>query len=101
MSWDGFTPVHAAAAYGHAAVLHMLLTFGGDPKLATPSGVRVPPRIRVAPSLSLPLTAHACIYCAAQESALPRMPRLPLSAVRGRPQVCDHAVNALSSATPA
>ena len=40
VSWDGFTPVHAAAAYGHAAVLHMLLTFGGDPKLATPSGVR-------------------------------------------------------------
>ena len=40
VSWDGFTPIHAAAAYGHAAVLHLLLTFGGDAKLATPSGVR-------------------------------------------------------------
>ena len=56
MSWDGFTPVHAAAAYGHAAVLHMLLTFGGDPKRATPSGVRVPPScVRLAPPLPLPL----------------------------------------------
>ena len=40
VSWEGFTVIHAAAAYGHAAVLHMLLTFGGDPKQATPSGVR-------------------------------------------------------------
>ncbi len=44
VSWEGFTPIHAAAAYGHAAVLHMMLTFGGDPKQATPSGVRQHPR---------------------------------------------------------
>ena len=40
VSWEGFTPIHAAAAYGHAAVLDMMLTFGGDPKQATPTGVR-------------------------------------------------------------
>ena len=40
VSWEGYAPVHAAAAYGRVSVMHMLLTFGADAKAATPEGVR-------------------------------------------------------------
>lgn len=43
VSWEGFAPVHAAAAYGRVSVMHMLLTFGADAKAAGPNGVRTFP----------------------------------------------------------
>lgn len=41
-SWEGFTPVHAAAAYGHAGVLGLLLQHGGSATATTLSNVRRP-----------------------------------------------------------
>lgn len=52
ISWEGYAPVHAAAAYGRVSVMHMLLTFGADAKAATPEGVRdLPPSLIAQPAL--------------------------------------------------
>ena len=63
-SWSGRSPMHAAAAHGHVAVLSVLLAAGAAVNAATPTQARVPHCGVVTHTAALQRAVDACVASA-------------------------------------